>query len=1781
MRWRKRGGFFALLSVSLFALWWGAGVPRAQRWLKSKLESVLSQALGRPVRSDAVRLSPFLLHFSVENLRVGDPDAPLFACRRWTFYTAVTEETPWSWLFFSLGRSDVEVPVVRWTSTGGPLVWPADLWSRLPRHSIHCIHGALLWDRVGESPIRLADVAGGVDLAADQWTWNLRGVGDPGAWAVSGVLKNGGGGLSVGTARVLLESLPAEFLTRALPPAVGRWTGSGRVLVRARFEARAGTGGTDKAGRVALTDWDVEAEAREARWWPRIPGGGGAVETRGIPVSFQARMDRGRLSVGRLELWRTLTLTGTVLRPWERDQRTVDFSFESGGLDLADVKAGAGGLWRNLPLGGRLGVSGRWAGPWVHPKIDGTAALDQGTLAGVSLPPLRVEARWADGRFGGRAAICGGTISLEAPAPSTGVAVSSWTAVAENVDLGVWAGANGWPEVGGRASGQFVFGRRSEAVSGGWPVQGEGAWAVENFRWGAHHRAETVSGHLSLREDGFRALGDGGRFVAAVDVSSGGWRIDRLAYAAPEGFSFEGNGRLTGDPAAWDLRARLEAFPLRDVPPILRRFPEVVGTLSADGALTGPLNEPRFEGGVRLQGVRWRPGGAVHAADMEFHGSRRHLRLPRLSWDDTVTADGAWIPERGWQLSATFNKTDAARAFDFWSGAGFLSGTVEGQLSLSGAPGAPLDETRGWGNLQWTDGRWGPVEFRRATGVFFLDHSKILLDGLDLRQSSGAFHADGEWTREAPARWAWRANLRAADFRAAGAWDGSAVVSGALDRGRWTGTAISPGLSWDGIGLGEIRAGFHADRSGGSVAPFQSGAGLRGELRWERAGGFLNGWASLDNARWAELLPVGVRSPLLRRSDVVPGRGRALARFSGTWADPRVELQGSVNGAQWKSVGVDIEATAAWSDHRLSVSKASVRLGSGGGATARGEVVFSTTGAPPAAQWSADFNDLRLGPVLTAVVPDNLWDGRATGRVEGRGTMDDPEVQFRASGNLQRGETIEWTIGADCVHRVWTVRQADFGTPEGSLKIRPGGTLAPGPSGGERAQFVADARNIHAGPLTFFGAVAVDGAWRGDPQEISARLTARSLWVNQQWVDRDLAQIRWTPGNLEFEPLSGEAPYLTGRMDLADWPQTRLEDLTLWEGSVRRLWMSGEVGPRRWDFDLRAVGMEAETLVAIANLDWPVTGRWNARVRGRGTPADPGLDAEIRGRDGRLGPVPYDRLEADVAWSGSTVTVRDLRVARSNGYLLTGEAHGPAAGDPSGGGDVGAHLRLQDGELKILQDMWPTCKKARGAFSGELNVESKNGGLRSAGYFEIRDGQLTNRAYARHVKDLGVRLLLVDDRLMVESGAARIGAGRAVLRGDVLLPRDAPPVYNLWLETLGDRGVEVEVPQLSVPPGPVFSRLPVFQESLKGVSRGEPIFVLHATGPQGRHVITADVTLNNSQFTYPPAKGAFHRVPGPRFWRDFWREAAWDVRFHTGKDTWYRNEYVNVEIDGNLALAGRPGAWLANGKIGARQGVINYLGQNFIVTQGAFEVETDTRPGLTHGVYPYISGVAEKTVAGVDARGFANDDVVTMVVDRARLGEIQPRFISRNSPGLKSDRVAMRALGLSGEDQLSQSDRDQLFRAGLVQLVGASAAPLATRLAQNFGIYMINTIYEPPETTESASPLSPTQSPSATAAPARDLATYLRGAGASARIRLTDRLFGVYKVKLDEAQNQFYFRDEIELVYRVAKSLHLRASTELDSEKLLGQPPNRRIALENQWRFGLPRRQSIPKEPPP
>jgi hypothetical protein len=77
---------------------------------------------------------------------------------------------------------------------------------------------------------------------------------------------------------------------------------------------------------------------------------------------------------------------------------------------------------------------------------------------------------------------------------------------------------------------------------------------------------------------------------------------------------------------------------------------------------------------------------------------------------------------------------------------------------------------------------------------------------------------------------------------------------------------------------------------------------------------------------------------------------------------------------------------------------------------------------------------------------------------------------------------------------------------------------------------------------------------------------------------------------------------------------------------------------------------------------------------------------------------------------------------------------------------------------------------------------------------------------------------------------------------------------------------------------------------------------------------------------------------------------------------------------------------------------------------------------------------------------------------------------------------------------------------------------------------------------------------------------------------LTRGLFADYSFRVDEYQNQLDLKHQLELAYRLRKNLFLRGISELDTERTLGRPPDRRALIENQWRFGLPRLRKTQQE---
>ena len=81
----------------------------------------------------------------------------------------------------------------------------------------------------------------------------------------------------------------------------------------------------------------------------------------------------------------------------------------------------------------------------------------------------------------------------------------------------------------------------------------------------------------------------------------------------------------------------------------------------------------------------------------------------------------------------------------------------------------------------------------------------------------------------------------------------------------------------------------------------------------------------------------------------------------------------------------------------------------------------------------------------------------------------------------------------------------------------------------------------------------------------------------------------------------------------------------------------------------------------------------------------------------------------------------------------------------------------------------------------------------------------------------------------------------------------------------------------------------------------------------------------------------------------------------------------------------------------------------------------------------------------------------------------------------------------------------------------------------------------------------------------------LRGTKYTFEKYLTDQMLLGYSVTLDEYLNKLDLKHEIEVAYRWKGNVFLRGLYELDSKTLI-RPPERRITIEQQWRFGWPKK---------
>ncbi len=368
--------------------------------------------------------------------------------------------------------------------------------------------------------------------------------------------------------------------------------------------------------------------------------------------------------------------------------------------------------------------------------------------------------------------------------------------------------------------------------------------------------------------------------------------------------------------------------------------------------------------------------------------------------------------------------------------------------------------------------------------------------------------------------------------------------------------------------------------------------------------------------------------------------------------------------------------------------------------------------------------------------------------------------------------------------------------------------------------------------------------------------------------------------------------------------------------------------------------------------------------------------------------------------------------------------------------------------------------------------------------------------------------------------------------------------YTFSLKSSTDKGINVVLEDLVIPRSNLFKRL------VYAPSQGEVKLNLNLVKGKDKPRLDGLFELINTHFTYPPKE---KETSGT--WNRILNSLALNVEIRTKDNVWYENELADTNINGFLKLTSEGEKLKVNGKIESVRGNLSYLNRNFEIKKAIFEVVDNVC---------YLEGTAETktTVLEPDNKQIV-PDVIVMFIQRGKIGEVQPKFYSKNYPILTQEKVLSYVFSNVDTSALTSEEQMILFRREILRWLDTS---LTTPLIKNILGYtgLIDTVKVERETEQERNAKDKT-----TPADWREI---INGSKITLEKYVLQNVLLGYSVKLDTLVNRLDLKHEIELAYRFRwkGDVLLRATYELDKGRSAsgGATPERKIYLEPRWRFG-------------
>ncbi|MCB4790733.1 MAG: translocation/assembly module TamB [Elusimicrobia bacterium] len=779
--------------------------------------------------------------------------------------------------------------------------------------------------------------------------------------------------------------------------------------------------------------------------------------------------------------------------------------------------------------------------------------------------------------------------------------------------------------------------------------------------------------------------------------------------------------------------------------------------------------------------------------------------------------------------------------------------------------------------------------------------------------------------------------------------------------------------------------------------------------------------------------------------------------------------------------------------------------------------------------------------------------GTTSGDFKLSGSYDNPNLNLNASCNnlsVYRKNIDEVKFKLDLTDKKLKISKLTIKYSDSEISLLKGSFL----DFNNNEYFVkTEYKNLRLGLFEIFGGITYSGKWNFDKHNkivINSVLATKKLWVNQHNLENISVGVLYKDNNLILKTKNEQSLKINGVLDLSNYPKIYMKHCKISKKIQGEVAIDGEIGKNRLKFDLFAKNIPALVVSELADLPVYVDGSLGVNIKADGTPERPRLQGEINLSNGNIADMPFDNFYLQVITKEDNIlSISKLKLVEKDKYSIMGSGFVPfyftnTSKKRMQNTPLNLVFSIEKGNLSLLSNMSKDIKSAKGEINSQITLSGTLNKIIGNGYLKITKGEIYARRYFQKLTKLKVFLSWKNNLLSVKEFSATIGQGDMALNGKVVFSKLKPKNIDLTWQTTGKRGISISVPELPIPSS-LFSSENL--DILTNYSAGEPKFNIKFKGPADGIHLSGWVEMENTHFTYPSIVKA---AGEDDIFAGLWPNIVWDLELRSGKNTWYENELASVNTSGGIKLTGKGEYPKVEGKVEAIRGNVIYLGKEFKINKAVFE---------TRDAVSYLEGEAEIEVYGKDQNSY---DTIKLFIDKSKIEDIKPRFVSKNDLNLASEQAFQKATGLDSSESLSTNS---MFRKQLVRFFGSSlTTPVARNLLKRTGIADTFKIqYVDDANTSQLADIVP--------ASKQSFSDILAGTKYSMEKSLNDKMLFGYSVTLDQIQDKLDTRHELELSYRWTKNIFLKGLYQIPTNNPFMQY-DKRITIEQQWRFGLPKK---------